>query len=50
MSTMAPVDPKARANWLPAPGGAFRPILRLYIPGEPVLNGTYAPPSITRVG
>ncbi|HWM15644.1 MAG TPA: DUF1254 domain-containing protein [Microbacterium sp.] len=49
MSANVPADPKARANWLPAPAGAFRPILRMYIPGEPVLVGSYAPPAITRL-
>lgn len=49
ISATAPTDAKARANWLPAPAGAFRPILRMYIPGQPVLHGTYVPPAITRV-
>ena len=45
----APEDPAARANWLPAPDGPFRPILRLYEPGEAVLDGSYALPAITRL-
>ncbi|MBD3943782.1 DUF1254 domain-containing protein [Microbacterium sp. NEAU-LLC] len=44
-----PSDPDAAANWLPAPAGTFRPILRMYMPGDAVLDGTYAPPPITRV-
>lgn len=44
-----PSDPDAASNWLPAPGGAFRPILRMYMPGDAVLDGTYAPPPITRL-
>jgi len=44
-----PADPAAAANWLPAPAGAFRPILRMYMPGAAVLDGTYAPPPITRL-
>jgi hypothetical protein len=30
MQAEAPADPAARANWLPTPEGAFRPILRMY--------------------
>jgi predicted ArsR family transcriptional regulator len=29
------------SNWLPAPAAPFRPILRLYQPRAPVLDGTY---------
>jgi hypothetical protein len=45
-----PSDADAAANWLPAPVGAFRPILRMYMPGDAVLDGTYVPSAITRVG
>ncbi|KKX96623.1 DUF1254 domain-containing protein [Microbacterium sp. Ag1] len=48
MSHSAPEDSLARANWLPTPSGEFRPIIRMYIPGEAVLNGTYEPPAIVR--
>jgi hypothetical protein len=48
MSHAEPGDPKARANWLRSPAGRFRPILRMYMPGKPVLDGTYAPPAIRR--
>ena len=37
------------ANWLPAPAGDFRPVMRLYQPKAEVLDGTYALPAITRV-
>lgn len=50
MSATRPADEKAAANWLPAPTGRFRPILRLYQPGAEVLDGTYAIPAIERVG
>ncbi|MET0885112.1 MAG: DUF1254 domain-containing protein [Mycetocola sp.] len=50
MSASRPSDAKALANWLPAPDAAFRPILRMYIPGEAVLDGSYVPPAITRAG
>ncbi|MGO4536612.1 DUF1254 domain-containing protein [Leifsonia sp. 2MCAF36] len=50
MSATRPTDEKAAANWLPAPAGPFRPILRLYEPGEDVLDGSYAIPAIERIG
>lgn len=37
-------------NWLPAPAGPFRPVLRLYQPRQAVLDGTYRVPPIRRVG
>ncbi|WP_426573789.1 DUF1254 domain-containing protein [Aquihabitans sp. McL0605] len=43
-----PTDPTARANWLPAPGGSFRLVFRLYIPGPPILDGSYDFPPIRR--
>nr|WP_242061581.1 DUF1254 domain-containing protein [Microbacterium ureisolvens] len=36
------------ANWLPAPAGEFRPVLRMYEPGNAVLDGTYTVPPIIR--
>ena len=44
-----PSAPEARANWLPAPRGAFRPILRMYEPGDAVFDGGYKIPPIVRV-
>lgn len=38
-----------RANWLPAPAGGFRPMLRAYQPGESVMSGAYVVPPIRRV-
>ncbi|MFI8271960.1 DUF1254 domain-containing protein [Streptomyces rubiginosohelvolus] len=44
-----PTDPAEAANWLPAPTGDFRPMIRLYTPGQPVLDGTYQlPPVVAR--
>lgn len=44
-----PTDATARANWLPAPDAAFRLVFRLYMPGEPILTGTWSYPRIRRV-
>ncbi|MEN2739528.1 DUF1254 domain-containing protein [Microbacterium sp. X-17] len=41
ISATRPADAKAAANWLPAPEGEFRPLLRLYAPGAAVLDGSY---------
>ena len=35
------------ANWLPAPDAPFRPVMRLYMPREAVLDGSYVIPPIT---
>lgn len=37
-------------NWLPAPEGSFNVIFRLYWPQEEILDGTWVPPRVTRVG
>jgi hypothetical protein len=38
-------------NWLPTPqAGAFRPIMRMYQPQTPILDGSYLLPAIKRVG
>ena len=44
----APDDPAARANWLPAPAGRFRPIMRMYEPRPEVFDG-YELPALTRI-
>ena len=36
-------------NWLPAPTGDFLLFLRIYLPGQAVLNGTYKPPPLVKV-
>jgi len=43
-----PADATARANWLPTPSGAFRPIMRLYSPQPAVLDGTFEIPPIAK--
>ncbi len=35
-------------NWLPAPGGPFMLMMRIYWPGEQALNGTWAIPQVER--
>jgi hypothetical protein len=37
------------SNWLPAPAGAFRLMLRAYLPGRAVLDGEYHVPPVKRV-
>ncbi len=43
-----PTDSKAKANWLPTPKGDFRPLIRIYLPEESVLDGSYALPPIQK--
>ncbi len=50
MSASEPAEGTARANWLPAPSGEFRPILRMYMPDNAVLDGTYEIPAIVKIG
>ncbi len=37
-------------NWLPAPRGAFIIVLRAYWPKKEMLDGTWFPPSVERIG
>jgi hypothetical protein len=37
---------ESRVNWLPAPSGPFHLMLRLYIPRDSALDGSWAPPPI----
>jgi hypothetical protein len=37
------------ANWLPAPKGEFKLMMRTYWPKEPLLNGRWNPPPVQRV-
>ncbi|TXR99941.1 DUF1254 domain-containing protein [Streptomyces sp. col6] len=41
-----PDDADEAANWLPAPEGDFRPMIRLYTPGPSVLDDTYRLPPV----
>jgi hypothetical protein len=46
----APTDAVQRANWLPAPKGDFSLFGRAYWPKAPVLDGSWTPPAVQRVG
>jgi hypothetical protein len=37
------------ANWLPAPAGNFKLMLRAYLPGRAILDGAYHVPPVKRV-
>ncbi|EKT6042398.1 DUF1254 domain-containing protein [Listeria monocytogenes] len=43
-----PSDDLEKSNWLPAPNGDFRPVLRMYMPGEEILKGEYHFPGIIK--
>ncbi|MFJ8868367.1 DUF1254 domain-containing protein [Streptomyces sp. NPDC102473] len=49
LSAERPEDPQEAANWLPVPAGAFRPVLRLHLPGQAVLDGEYVVPPVERL-
>ncbi|MFF2895438.1 DUF1254 domain-containing protein [Streptomyces sp. NPDC057966] len=44
-----PDDPVAAVNWLTAPAGDFRLVLRLCAPGAGILDGTYGLPAVEQV-
>jgi hypothetical protein len=48
MQHARPADDHA-ANWLPAPTGKFRPILRSYQPTGPMLTGEYVLPEVRKL-
>ena len=39
-------DRGGAAGWLPVPDGPFVLMLRLYLPGTPIRNGTWTPPAV----
>ena len=49
LGATAPGDPAKLANWLPAPEGDFRPLLRMYVPDAAVIDGGYQIPAIHRI-
>lgn len=44
-----PPEGENAANWLPAAKGNFYVILRMYQPGEEILNGSYQLPQVRKV-
>ncbi|MFD9500630.1 DUF1254 domain-containing protein [Streptomyces sp. NPDC060035] len=49
LSRQRPTDPGRAANWLPAPAGDFRPVMRLRTPDQAVLDGSYVIPAVERL-
>jgi len=49
MQNLPPLETTARANWLPAPDGAFFLCLRAYLPRPEFLNGSYRLPDPQRL-
>jgi hypothetical protein len=49
MQRERPDDAARAANWLPAPAGAFRPVMRMYIPDRSIIDGDYVLPAIERI-
>lgn len=43
-------DGTPEANWLPAPAGRFRLGLRVYYPGDAIVDGTWSAPPVGRAG
>ena len=41
-----PSDSTEKANWLPAPEGAFYLVMRIYWPTDDALDGTWTPPAV----
>jgi hypothetical protein len=41
--------PAKQTNWLPAPDGPFYAVLRVYLPGQNLRNGTWPQPQMKPV-
>jgi len=37
------------SNWLPAPNGPFYMLMRIYLPEQAFLNGTWTPPAVEKI-
>ena len=48
--TDKPAGGASAANWLPAPAGPMRLVLRAYEPGEQMIEGRYRVPGVRRIG
>jgi hypothetical protein len=44
-----PDTARGRANWLPCPDGPFYVVLRLYLPDQAALDGSWSPPPLVPV-
>ncbi|MEP9357358.1 DUF1254 domain-containing protein [Sphingomonas sp. KR3-1] len=49
LSHAEPADAEGKANWLPAPDDQFALLLRAYVPGPAILDGSYVLPNVERV-
>ncbi|MFF5792483.1 DUF1254 domain-containing protein [Paeniglutamicibacter sp. NPDC012692] len=49
LGSKRPADPRMAANWLPAPKGDFRPMMRMYEPDASIIDGSYEFPAIVRL-
>ena len=47
LQSQAPSGPAQ--NWLPTPTGRFKLMLRAYLPGAAILDGSYDVPPVVRV-
>jgi len=48
LGSAEPADEIGKANWLPAPAGAFALLFRTYIPQESLRDGSYLLPNVVR--
>jgi hypothetical protein len=48
MSHEPPAVAEARTNWLPAPEDQFALIMRVYVPTQAALDGSYRLPNVER--
>lgn len=49
ISATPPSSAEERANWLPAPEGQFRPILRMYLPTDEITTQQYVIPPLVKI-
>jgi hypothetical protein len=45
-----PPSEDKQSNWLPAPDGPIYMVHRLYLPDQTIIDGTWEPPLIEKVG
>lgn len=49
ISATPPSTDEGKANWLPAPKGQFRPMLRMYLPTEAITTQQYVIPPVVKI-